>query len=385
MASTSRARTSSRLVPSSGNSPSRPSRRRSCSRSCSACLSFCRTRACSSRARCRNRRRTYWDRQSSFLFFSPYFFRSSFSALIRSASHGWEGRSNFARENFGSPNDSHLGGFLRLWLLFFLLLFLLAAFFGLLRLGGFERGLLRHADRQARAAVRPGALPADLQPRLVADAPVGSDHLRAVDAIPAVDLDVGADRVHVEAGLPVLRPVHHPVGERLAEVAERRLDLVRLLLGEVPEPIALRDRRQVGDGLRHPDPDARDRRERVRDPPRPVEVRVRHPDDVPEVLLHALELLRGPGSFRLLLLLGLLLRRPLRPFRLRGRLRALGRRRWLLFRHSTIPGWDGHPNFSRYLRIRSAGGVPRPWGRSGFGFLVRRMVDQLHDARVVRL
>src|SRR6266511_4862171 len=137
MASTSRARTSSRLVPSSGNSPSRPSRRRSCSRSFSACLSFCRTRACSSRARWRNRRRTYWDRQSSFLFFSPYFFRSSFSALMRSASHGWEGRSNFARENFGSPNVSHLRcfGFL-LFLLFFLLLFLLAAFLGLLRLGG---------------------------------------------------------------------------------------------------------------------------------------------------------------------------------------------------------------------------------------------------------
>src|SRR2546425_7769297 len=53
---------------------------------------------------CRNRRRTYWERHSSFLFFSPYFFRSSFSALMRSASHGWDGRSNFARENFERPS-----------------------------------------------------------------------------------------------------------------------------------------------------------------------------------------------------------------------------------------------------------------------------------------
>src|SRR5947209_17741369 len=214
IASTSRARTSSRVVPSSGRSPRRPSRRRSCSRSFSACLSFCRTRACSSRARWRNRRRTYCDRQSSFLFFSPYFFRSSFSALMRSASHGWEGRSNFARENFGSPNDSHLGRFLRLCLLFFLLLFLLAAFLGLLRLGGFEGGLLRDADRQARPPVRPGALPADLLARLMPDALVRSDHLHAVDVVPPVDLDVGAERVEVEAGLPVFRPVHHPVRER---------------------------------------------------------------------------------------------------------------------------------------------------------------------------
>src|SRR5205814_502417 len=87
--------------------------------------------------RCRNRRRTYWERHSSFLFFSPYFFRSSFSALIRSASQGWEGRSNFARENFGSPNDSHL----RFRLLLLFLLFLLrtgAGFLRLLRLGGGE-------------------------------------------------------------------------------------------------------------------------------------------------------------------------------------------------------------------------------------------------------
>src|SRR6059058_2660067 len=138
IASTSRARTSSRVVPSSGRRPRRPRRRSSCSRSFSACLSRVRIRAWSSRASCRNRRRTYWERHSSFLFFSPYFFRSSFSALIRSASHGWEGRSNFARENFGSPNDSHL----RFRLLLLFLLFLLRAavvFLRLLRLCGESR------------------------------------------------------------------------------------------------------------------------------------------------------------------------------------------------------------------------------------------------------
>src|SRR6266511_2747570 len=354
IASTSSARTSSRLVPSSGNSPSRPSRRRSCSLSFSACLSFCRTRACSSRARWRNRRRTYCDRQSSFLFFSPYFFRSSFSALMRSASHGWEGRSNFARENFGSPNDSHLGRFLRLCLLFFLLLFLLAAFLGLLRLGGFEGGLLRDSDRQARPPVRPGALPADLLARLMPDALVRSDHLHAVDVVPPVDLDVGAERVQVEPGLPVFRPVHHPVRERLAEVAQRRLDLVRLLLGEVPEPIALRDRREVGDRLRDADPDARDRREGVRDPPRPVQVRVRHAHDVPEVFLHALELLRRRRALRFLFVLVLFLRGPLRSSRLRRGGRRLGLGRGLLLRHSTIPGWDTRPNFTSYIRVKES-------------------------------
>src|SRR3989454_485291 len=136
IASTSSARTSSSVVPSSGKSPSRPSRRSSCSRSFSACLSPVRTRAWSSRARCRNRRRTYWERHSSFLFFSPYFFKSSFSALMRSASHGWDGRSNFARENFGSPNDSLL--LLRRLLLFLLFFFLGGGFFRLLRLRGLQ-------------------------------------------------------------------------------------------------------------------------------------------------------------------------------------------------------------------------------------------------------
>src|SRR3989441_8127573 len=178
IASTSRARTSSRVVPSSGRSPRRPSRRRSCSRSFSACLSPVRTRACNSRARCRNRRRTYWERHSSRLFFSPYFFRSSFSALMRSASHGWDGRSNFARENFGSPNDSLL--LLRRFLLFLLFFLLGRRFFRLLRLRGLKGGLLRHPDRQARAAVRPRALPADLLAGLVAHAFVRPDHLHQI-------------------------------------------------------------------------------------------------------------------------------------------------------------------------------------------------------------
>src|SRR6184192_44785 len=321
IASTSRARTSSRVVPSSGRRPSRPRRRSSCSRSFSACLSRVRIRAWSSRARCRNRRRTYWERHSSFLFFSPYFFRSSFSALIRSASQGWEGRSNFARENFGSPNDSHL----RFRLLLLFLLFLLrAGFLRLLRLGGGEGGFLRHPDGQARPAVRPGPLPADLLPGLMADALVRSDHLHAVDVVPA-------------AGLPVLGPVHHPVREGLAEIAKGRLDLVRLFLGQVPEPLGLGDAREVRDGLGDADSDPGDRRERVGDGPRPVQVRVRHPHDVSEVLFHALELLRSLRSLRLFLLLGLLPRSPLRLLALRRRRRTFGFRARLLFRHRWNP------------------------------------------------
>src|SRR5438093_357141 len=204
IASTSRARTSSSVVPSSGKSPRRPSRRSSCSRSFSACLSPVRTRAWSSRARCRNRRRTYWERHSSFLFLSPYFFRSSFSALMRSASHGWDGRSNFARENFGSPNDSLL--LLRRLLLFLLFFFLGGGFFRLLGLRGLEGGFLRHPDRQAGAAVRPRALPAGLLARLVAHALVRPDHLHLIDVVPQADFDFGADQVHVEPRLPILRP-----------------------------------------------------------------------------------------------------------------------------------------------------------------------------------
>src|SRR5947199_2031338 len=231
-ASTSSASTSSRVVPSRGKSPRRPSRRSSCSRSFSACLSPVRTRAWSSRARCRNRRRTYCERHSSFLFFSPYFFRSSFSALIRSASHGWDGRSNFARENFGSPNDSLL--LLRRRLLLFLLFFFLrGGFFRLLGLRGLEGGLLRHPDRQARAAVRPRALPADLLAGLVADALVRPDHLHQIDVIPQPDFDLRTDQVQVEPRLPILRPVYHAWREQLADLAEGRLDFVRLLLRQI--------------------------------------------------------------------------------------------------------------------------------------------------------
>src|SRR3989442_126072 len=295
---------------------------------------FCRTRACSARARWRNRRRTYWERQSSFLFFSPYFFRSSFSALMRSASHGWEGRSNFARENFGSPNDSHLGRFLLLFLLFFFLLRLLAAgFLRLLRLRGFEGGLLRHADRQAGPPVGPRALPADLLARLVAHALVRSDHLHQADVVPQPHLDVGSVRVEVDSRLPVFRPVHHPVRERLAEVAQGRLDLVRILLRQVAEAIRPRDAGEGDAGLGDADPDAGDRGERVRDGPGAVEVRVRHADDVPEVLLDALELLRRAGRFRLLFRLFLLPRGPLSLLGLRWGRRGFSVRAWLLLRH----------------------------------------------------
>src|SRR5213080_1194402 len=293
IASTSSASTSSRVVPSSGRRPRRPRRRSSCSRSFSACLSRVRIRAWSSRARCRNRRRTYWERHSSFLFLSPYFFRSSFSALMRSASHGWDGRSNFARENFGSPNDSLL--LLRRRLLLFLLFFFLrGGFFRLLGLRGLEGGLLRHPDRQARSAVRPRALPADLLARLMADALVRPDHLHQVDVVPQPDFDLRPDEMQVEAGLPIFRSVHHPGREEFAEIAQGRLDLVRLLLREIAEAFRARHAGQVGDGLGHADPDAGDRREGVPDRARSVEVRVRHPDDVAEVLLHALEFLWRP-------------------------------------------------------------------------------------------
>src|SRR2546422_1965533 len=261
-ASTSSARTSSSVVPSSGKRPRRPRRRRSCSRSFSACLSPVRTRAWSSRARCRNRLRTYWERHSSFLFFRPYFFRSSFSVLMRSASHGWEGRSNFARENFGSPNDSHLGRFLLFFfLLFRLRFFLRAGFLRLLRLGGGEGGLLRHPDGQAGPAVRPGPLSADLLSGLMTHSLVRTNHLHPVDVVPASDLDVRTDKMEVEAGLPVLRAVDHPVRERFTEVPERRLDLVCLLLRQVPQPLRAGDPGEVGDGLRYPDSDPRDGRE----------------------------------------------------------------------------------------------------------------------------
>src|SRR5207249_3780121 len=117
-ASTARPRPSPRVAPSVGRSPTRPRRPMSSSFSFPACLSPYRTIAWRVRTRWRNRSRTDWARHSSFLFFNPYFFRSSFSALIRSPSQGWEGLSYFWRENFGSPNPSLL-----------LLLLLLAALF----------------------------------------------------------------------------------------------------------------------------------------------------------------------------------------------------------------------------------------------------------------
>src|SRR3990172_6386422 len=323
-ASTSRARTSSRVVPSRGRRPIRPSRRSSSSRSFSACVSPVRTRAWSCRARCRNRRRTNWDRHSSFLFFRPYFFRSSFSALIRSPSHGWEGRSNFARENFGSPNGS------------LLLLFLLAALF-LFRLRGGDRGLLDHTDGEPRPPVAPGPLPADLLALLVPHALVGTDHPHPVDIVPEPDLDVGPEHVHVEPRLPVLRAVHQPMGGDLPELPEGLLNPVRVRLAEVPEPLRPGDAREGREGLRDSDPDARDRGQRVRDGPRAVEVRVRHADDVPEVLLDALEFLRSPRGLGLLLLFLRRLLGPLPLLRLRGRRGRCGG--GLLFRHGMDPGW----------------------------------------------
>src|SRR3989441_4121549 len=358
IASTSSARTSSSVVPSSGKSPRRPSRRSSCSRSFSACLSPVRTRAWSSRARCRNRRRTYWERHNSFLFLSPYFFRSSFSALMRSASHGWDGRSNFARENFGSPNDSLL--LLRRRLLLFLLFFFLGgAFFRLLRLRGLEGGLLRHPDRQARSAVRPRTLPADLLAGLVAHALVRPDHLHQIDVVPQPDFDLRADQVQVEPRLPILRPVDHPGREEFAEFAQGRLDLVRLLLRQVAEAFRARHAGEVDDGLGHADPDARDRREGVPDRARSVEVRVRHPDDVAEVLFHAFKLLRRPRSFRLLFFFFFLLGRAPRLLRRRGGGRAFGCGFRFLVRHR-VPWERGAPNSELYLRVqeRRAGSPP---------------------------
>src|SRR5438093_4208209 len=370
IASTSRARTSSRVVPSSGRSPSRPSRRKSCSRSFSACLSPVRTRAWSSRARCRNRRKTYWERHNSFLFFRPYFFKSSFSALMRSASHGWDGRSNFARENFGSPNDSLL--LLRRFLLFLLG----SGFLGLLGLGGLEGGLLRHPDGQARSAARPRALPSDLLARLMADALARPDHLHQVDVVPQPDFDLRPDEVQVEAGLPIFRSVHHPGREEFAEIAQGRLDLDRLLLREIAEPLGARHARQVGDRLGHADPDAGDGREGVPDRPGPVQVRVRHPDDVAEVLFHAFEFLRRPRGlrlfFRFLLLLGgapWLLRR-------RGGGRAFGVGCGLLVRHS-VPWERGAPNSERYLRLVSV--------RLGRRLLRPSALVTRHEAQIVHI
>src|SRR6058998_587214 len=206
-ASTSRPRTSSRVAPSVGSRPSRPRRPMSSSRSLPAWRSAYRTRAWSSRARCRNRRSTDWARHSSFLFFSPYFFRSSFSALIRSPSHGWDGLSYLRRENFGSPNPS-------------LLLLLLAALFLLRGLRRGDCGLLDHADGEARAPVAPGPLSAHLLALFVPDPAVAPDHLHPVDVVAEAQVDVGAVHMEVRARLPVVRAVHYPVRDELGDLRE---------------------------------------------------------------------------------------------------------------------------------------------------------------------
>src|SRR5205807_1662480 len=122
-----------------------------------------------------------------------------------------------------------------------------------------------------------------------------------------------AGQMEVDPRLPVLRAIDHPMREGLSEVRERRLDLVRLLLRQVAESLGPRDACQIGDCLGDPDADARDRGEGIGDRPRPIEVRVRHADDVAEIFLHALELLRPSRGFGLLLLLVLLLPAPFGP------------------------------------------------------------------------
>src|SRR3972149_6570481 len=192
-ASTWGARTSSSVAPSRGRIPARPSGRMRGSRSRSACTLPVRMSAWRIRARSRKCARRDWDRHSSFLFLRPYFLRISFSALMRSPSHGWEGRSYFFRGNFGSPKPSLLLR-LRLLSLFLLGLFLLRPAALLLGLGRGDRrhgGLLRHSDRESRAAVGSGPLPADFLALLVPDPPVGPDHLHAVDIVAGGGVHVG--------------------------------------------------------------------------------------------------------------------------------------------------------------------------------------------------
>src|SRR3989442_321515 len=114
-------------------------------------------------------------RHSSLWFLRPSFLRNSFSALIRSPSHGWDGLSYFRRENFGSPNPS-------------LLLLLLAALFLFRGLRGGDRRLLDHAHGKAGAPVAPRPLPAHLLALLVPDPAVAPDHLHPVDVVPQAEL-----------------------------------------------------------------------------------------------------------------------------------------------------------------------------------------------------
>jgi len=95
--------------------------------------------------------------------------------------------------------------------------------------------------------------------RLVAHALVRPDHLHQVDVVPEADFDLRADQVQIEPGFPIFRAVHHPRREQLAEVAQGRLDLVRLLLRQIAETLGPGNAGRVGDRLGHPDPDAGDR------------------------------------------------------------------------------------------------------------------------------
>src|SRR5439155_11234245 len=105
-----------------------------------------------------------------------------------------------------------------------------------------------------------------------------------------------------------------------------------------------------GDRLGHADPDAGDGREGVPDRPGPVQVRVRHADDVAEVLFLALEFLRRPRGLRLFLRFLLLLRGAPWLLRRRGGGRAFGFGCGLLVRHR-VPWERGAPNSERYLRL----------------------------------
>src|SRR3990170_1600929 len=272
-ASTSSARTSSRAAPSSGRSPSRPRRARSSPLSFSACGFADRTNAWSCRARWRNLRRTDWAFHSSLLFFSPYFFRSSFSALIRSPSHGCEGRVNMRRENFGSPNRS------------LLLLFLSAALFLLRGLRGGDGSLLDDADGEARAPVASRPLPANLLPLLVADSLVAPDHLHPVDVVAPPEVDLRTVHVDVRAGLPIMGPIHNPSRDYLSEVPKHLGDFRDLLLREVPDSLRTRHGGEVRNGLCDAHADALDAGEGVNDGPLTGEVRIREADDEAEVLL----------------------------------------------------------------------------------------------------
>src|SRR5439155_13474236 len=111
---------------------------------------------------------------------------------MSSTTHRLDGRTNISRENFRSPNASLL--LLRRYLLFRLRFLLGGGFLGLLGLRGLEGGLLRHPAGQARSAVRPRALPADLLARLMAEALVRPDHLHQVAVVPQPDFDLRPDQ-----------------------------------------------------------------------------------------------------------------------------------------------------------------------------------------------